>query len=330
VAKQTTKQNFFERLVSALDRFQCRHRFAGFPYAVIKKYGDDVSGYQAALITYYGFLSLFPLLIVATSIIGLVSQHNDALRERLMNSVGSYFPAIGEQLQSSVHTSKTTGVALIIGLLFALYGAKGSADALRHALDHAWEVPKQQRPGFPKNTLKSLSLIVGGGIGLVASAFLSSYATVAVSHTVWLRAIPLVISLILTYLVFLFVFKVGSARKHKLEDIRLGALIAAIALLVLQIVGSFLVKHQLHNARTTNAQFAVVLVLLFWIYLQAQVIMYAIQINVIHTLKLWPRSLGGKDLTKADRQALALYVHREKLQEPPEEVAVRFKSNHSL
>lgn len=325
MSKQTPKQNFFERLLARLDAFQRRHRFAGFPFAVIKKYGDDESGYQAALITYYGFLSLFPLLIVATSVINLVSQHNAALRARLISSVGSYFPAIGDQLQSSVHASKASGVALVIGLLFALYGAKGSADALRHALDHAWEVPRSERPGFPKNTLKSLSLIIGGGIGLLVAALLSGYAAVAVGRTVWLRAIPLVVSLVLMYLVILFVFKIGSARKHTRDDIRLGAFVTAIALMILQLVGGVLVKHQLHNARTTDAQFAVVLVLLFWIYLQAQVIMYSIQINVVHTLKLWPRSLTGKNLSDADKQAFELYVHREKLQTPPEEVHVKFK-----
>ena len=311
-------------MLAQVDVFQQKHSFVGFPFAVIKKYGDDESGYQAALVTYYSFLSLFPLLIVAISVIDLVSQHNMELRHRLTDAIGNYFPSIGDQLRTSVHGSKASGITLVIGLLFTLYGSKGSADAIRHALDHAWEVPRKDRPGFPKNTLKSLGLMVGGGLGLIISAFLSSYATATLGHSLWFRVVPIVLSLGITYLVFIFVYKIGTARKHVMSDIRLGALMASVALLILQTLGGVLVKHQLHNAHSANAQFAVVLVLLFWIYLQAQVFMYTVQLNVVHALKLWPRSLTGKPLTKADQKALTLYIKREKLQTPPEHVAVEF------
>ena len=55
-----------------LDRFQQRHPGAGFPLAVIYKYVDDSGAYLAALIAYYGFVSLFPLLLLLSTVLGFV------------------------------------------------------------------------------------------------------------------------------------------------------------------------------------------------------------------------------------------------------------------
>jgi uncharacterized BrkB/YihY/UPF0761 family membrane protein len=60
------------RLLQAVDDFQQRHRWLAFPVAVVKKYGEDQAGQRAALLAYYGFFSLFPLLLVAVTVIGFV------------------------------------------------------------------------------------------------------------------------------------------------------------------------------------------------------------------------------------------------------------------
>ncbi len=148
---------FIDNTLVKANKFQQTHSWAGFSFAVIKKYGDDEAGYQGALITYYGFLSLFPLLLVATSVIGLIASNNPHLRDQLTSSISSYFPTLGSQLQASVHSSTKSGAALVIGLLLTLYGARGGADASQHALNHIWHVPKSARPGFPKNIIKSFT-----------------------------------------------------------------------------------------------------------------------------------------------------------------------------
>jgi len=137
--------NLFERLTIRLDTLQQKHPVFGFPLAVIKKYGDDEAGHQAALMTYYGFLSLFPLLLIATSVVDLISQQNSALRMRLMADINSYFPIIGSQLQANVHNTRT-GIALLTGLIVALYGTRGIANAVRNMLDHAWEIEDRSEP----------------------------------------------------------------------------------------------------------------------------------------------------------------------------------------
>jgi YihY family inner membrane protein len=320
--------NFFTRLATRVDTYQQKHHAFSFPYAVIKKYGDDDAGHQAALITYYGFLSLFPLLLVATSVIDLVAQHNMELRTRLLADINTYFPDVfGQQLQASVHGSNRTGVALVIGLLFTLYGARGIADAMRGAIDHAWAIPRVKRSGFPKSALKSFSLLLGAGLGLIFTTTLAGYATGALGKSIGFQVIPFVINAGLLYLIFMYIFLIGTSRRRSRKDVRLGAIIATIGLMILQTAGGYLITHEMHNLRGLYGQFALVLVIMFWIYLQAQVFTYAVEINSVHAYKLWPRSITGKPITDADRKAYRLYAEKEAYRpKPEEEITVQFKN----
>lgn len=303
--------NPFERIARWADRVQQRHHVFSFPFAVIKKYGEENAGHQAALITYYGFLSLFPLLLVATSVVDIFAQNNPQLKEQLTNTINDYIPVIGEGLQKSIHTPTASGWALLLGLLFAFYGARGIADAVRNVLDYAWIVPRAKRKGFPLNMLKSFAVLLGAGVGLILTTTLSGYATAAIGNAIGYRVIPLAINALLLYLIFMFVFKVGSSRPRKRSELRLGAIVASVGVLVLQVLGTYLMTRHLHTLTGLYGQFALVLALMFWIYLQAQVFVYAIEINVVHSYKLWPRSLVQPPLTMADQQAFRLYAERE-------------------
>lgn len=320
-------KSLFNRLVEYIDHTQQKHPALAFPYAVIKKYSDDEAGHQAALLTYYGFLSLFPLLLVATSVIDLIARRDSDLHTRLLDSISTHFPIIGDQLQSQVSTSGKTGIALVIGLLVALYGIRGIANAVRGMLDHAWTTPKARRSGFLKGTLKSTTLLLGGGLGLILSTTLASYATAALdAHSPLTRIMPIVVSLVLLYLLLLYVFAVGPSQRRPRRDVRLGAAIASVALLVLQTVGGYLLTHRLHELRGFYGQFALVLTILFWLYLQSQVLVYATEINAVHARRLWPRSSSGRFLTSADRKAYRLYA-RERAYRPEDEETIQVNFN---
>ncbi len=86
-------------LTERLDAFQRRHGWAGFPLAVLYKFVEDQGPYLAALMTYYGFLSLFPLLLMLTSILGFVLQGDPQMLERVVDSTLRQFPVIGDQLE---------------------------------------------------------------------------------------------------------------------------------------------------------------------------------------------------------------------------------------
>jgi membrane protein len=328
--RQSPKQpsgNILQRFVQWVDAFQQKHPVCSLPYAVVKKYGDDNAGHQAALITYYGFLSLFPLLIVATSVVDLIAQHNAHLRDQLLSGINTYFPIVGKQLQAGIHGNSKTGLALFIGVIVALYGARGIADAVRSVLDHAWAIPKVRRTGFPKSILKSLGILVGAGFGLLATTALTSFATAILNDAILVRLVPVVINIGLLYLIFMYVFTIGTSRRVARKSLRVGALTAAIGLLVLQAAGVVLIKHQLHNLQGLYGQFALVLAIMFWIYLQAQVFVYAIEINVVQAYRLWPRSLTGNPTTQADQNAYRMYAEAQAFRPKSEEaIEVTFKA----
>ncbi len=312
-------------VVDRINLWQQKHKFISFPYAVIKKYGEDSGGYQAALLTYYGFLSLFPLLLVATSILQIVLHSHPSARESVIQHATQYFPVLGEQLQSNIHTSGGAGVAVVIGLLLTLWGTKGVADVLQYSLNHIWQVPKIKRPGFPKNAIRSLAVIIIGGVGLVAASFLSGFAA-SLNRSFAARILATIVSVAVVYGVFWVIFKIALAPSAKISRKALlrTALTAAIGVQILQIAGGYLVLHQLGKLKHLYGTFAATLGLLFWIYLEARVVMYAAEVGSVFDKKLWPRSLNQTNLTDADRRTYAQHAKKERYI-MPEKIGVDFK-----
>ena len=304
-------KNPLERLVAWLDSVQQSNRLLAFPYAVIKKYGDDEANYQAALIAFYGFLSLFPILIVLTAIAQKISINNYDFQERVLAGVGSYFPALGPSLAESIQTPSKAGLALVIGLLLMVYGARGVADAVQHSLNHAWGIARYKRAGFPKNMFKSFGILFGGGFGLLVAALVSGLAT-AKGQTFIMRFILSLLGLLILYAVFWAIFTYGASTRHSTRTNLDGALFATIGLQVLQLIGAYIINHQLQTQTGLNAQIAVILAVLFWLYLQARVFLYAVEINVVRYHHLHPRAIRNDHPTSADKKALQLYREREK------------------
>ena len=95
----------------AVDDFQQRHRWLAFPVAVAKKYGEDQAGHRAALLAYYGFFSLFPLLLVAVTVLGFVLQGRSDLGERIVDSAVAQFPVIGDEIGAEPSPRAGSGAA---------------------------------------------------------------------------------------------------------------------------------------------------------------------------------------------------------------------------
>jgi len=302
--------NHISTVAARADRLQQRHHALSFVCAVVKKYNDDGAGQRAALLTYYGFLALFPLLLIATSIADFIAQHNAHVRVRLLNDLTNYFPVGGSELQQNIHSGHRTGIALIVGLLFALYGARGIANALRNALDSAWATPRSKRSTFPTSMLKNLELLFGAGLGLLLTTALASYTTAALGHSFVFRLVSTATDAVLLYILCMYVFLIGPAQRRPRRDLRVGALTLVVGLLILQTIGGYLITHQLHNTSGLYGQFALVLAILSWLYLLAQVFTYAVEVNVVHTYRLWPRSLSGRYPTVADEKTRQLYTER--------------------
>ena len=308
-------------MIGAVDRFQRRHRWAGFPLAVLYKFFDDQGSYLTALVTYYGFLSLFPLLLLLVTILGFALHGDPHLQARLLNSALAQFPVIGTQLRENVRASSGSGLGLIAGVMGTVYGCLGAAQATQNALSRIWAIPRNERPNPFTSRLRSLGLILVLGLGVLVTTGLSGLTTGAgsfgASVAVGVRVGSILLATLTNISMFLLAFRVLSARQNSLRDLRLAAIVAGVGWQLLQLLGTYLVSHGLRGSREAYGVFGLVLGLIAWIYLLALVTVLAAEISVVARRHLWPRALltpftDDVQLTAADERSYTAYAQSER------------------
>src|ERR1700730_3516825 len=242
--------NAFNRPLRAVVRFQQRHPVLAFPVAVWSKFNDDQAGNLAALIAYYAFAALFPLLLVLVTVLNIVLKNDPKLQQTLIDSALSQYPVIGQQIHDSLGTIPGTGLPLIIGAVLLLLGARGVAGTMQNALCTVWGIKREDRPGFPMSQVWAIALILPVGLGFIVTTFLSGVACgsghVIIGTVVHVATV--LISLVLNVGVFWLSFRIATARMVRWRDLRTGVAIAAVCWTVLQQVGGYVVTHQLHRA----------------------------------------------------------------------------------
>jgi membrane protein len=285
--------NPFEGWLQAADRFQQRHRVLAFPVAVWSKFNDDQAGNLAALIAYYAFAALFPLLLILVTVLNIVLKNSPSLRNDLLTSAVAQYPVIGPQIKNNLGEIPGTGLPLFFGVVFLLIGSRGVAGAMQNALCAVWGIKKENRPGFPVSHLWAFALVFTVGTGFVVTTFLSGVAggignlingVVAYLGT-------LAVSLILNVGMFWLTFKMATAWQVPWRQLRTGAVLAAVCWQVLQVVGGYVIGHQLRRASELYGTFGIVLGLLTWLFLQAEVTLYAAEVDVVLARRLWPTSV---------------------------------------
>jgi YihY family inner membrane protein len=298
-------------LTERVDAFQRRHPVVGFPIGVIYKFGEDQGPYLAALITYYGFLSLFPLLLLLTSVLGFVLDGRPELQQQILDSTLSQFPVIGDEIADPQGLRGSVG-AIIVGGLVALYGALGIAQAIQNAMNVTWSVPRNHRPNPIRARLRSLRLIAVAGIAVVATTILlgagSNAQAFGADVGVWNGAIAIVVSMLVNLAVFVVTFRMFRPDRVRRRDVIPGAIVAAVIWQLLQFFGTAFVGNMVKDSGATYGVFALVLGLLAWIFLAAVGVVIGSEINVVITKRLYPRALltpftDNVDLTDADQRA---------------------------
>jgi inner membrane protein YhjD len=306
----------------ALDRRQQQSPRLGFIAAVVKKFGDDQAGQLAALIAYYGFVSLFPLLLVLVTVLGFVLQGNPSAQASILHSALSQFPIIGTQLQTNVHSLKGSGVDLAIGLVGSLFAGLGITGASQNAFNQVWHVPHKDRPNFLTSRLRGLGLLVVLGVLAIVSTVAAGYVTAGGQSVVAILG-GVIVALIVNLLLFFTAFRLLTATEIGTSELLPGVIFAAILWQILQHMGGLYVDHVIRHAKETSGFFALVLGMLAWLYLGAQVTLIAAEINVVRARRLWPRSFFSDPLLEADKRALTSSAEIEERVEE-EHVGVEF------
>lgn len=306
--------------IRKFDRFQQRIRPLAFAVSVMKKFSEDRAASLAALIAYYGFFSLFPLLLVFVTVLGFVLEGDPSAQQQILNSTLAQLPVIGEQLQ--VRSLEGSGLALAIGIVASLLAGIAITEETQNAFAAVWAVPVKRRPNYLQRRLRGLAMLVALGVLNIASAVGSQLASVIGGGFVG-AAVAIICAAVVNVGLFFAAFRLLTPREIATADLVLGACIAAIAWTALEAIGGYLVSHVLTRQRGTYGVFALVIGLLSWLYLGAQVTLYASEINVVRARGLWPRSLFSS-AAPADRKTLRSLAQMQQRVEG-ERIDVRFK-----
>ncbi len=302
--------------IGPVDGFQRRHRVLGFPIAVVYKYFDDQGAYLSAIMTYYAFIAIFPILLLSTSILGFVLQGNPDLQERLLNSALSQFPIIGDQLGRPEGLQGSTS-AIVVGSLAALYGSMGLGQAVQNAANIAWSVPRNSRANPFLLRFRSLVLLSIGGIGIlslaIATAVLANPDAMGAEMEATVGTVSRVVGFVLTLGIFVAIFRMISLRRAKTRSVLPGAFFTAVLWQALQVVGNTYVTEVIGKANQVNQTFALVLGLIAFIYVAAIMVMLGLEVNVVLRRRLYPRALltpftDNVVLTEADQKAYVAYA----------------------
>jgi membrane protein len=285
----------------ALDLRQQRSPRLRFLAAVIKKHNDDQAGQLAALVAYYGFVSLFPLLLVLVTVLGFVLQGDPSERHRILDSALGQFPLIKDQLKLESLTGSSVGLS--IGAFGSVLAGMGITGATQNAFNRIWSVPFKDRPNFLRSRLRGLGMLAILGTFFIVSTTAAGFVGSA-SHAAPAVAAGVIVAFVFNIALFMTAFKLLTAVDVSWRELLPGVIVAAVFWQLLQHLGGFYVDHELKRTGPLYGVFALVLGLLAWLYLGAQLTLFAAEINVVRVRRLWPRSFFSDPLLEADRRAL--------------------------
>ena len=311
-----------QALLGGLDRWQRRHTAAAFLVAVVRKFLDDRASNLAALIAYYAFFSLFPLLLALVSALGFVLQDNPSLQDDVLDSAFARIPVIGVQLRDDIEPLAGSEIALAVGLAGALWAGLGVTVALGRAFEEMWDIPRLEQRGALQARLRGVLVLLVLGLALIAVTVIAGLA-VGGRIGPWAERLgALGIALVANLAVFLAAFGLLTARPLRIPELLPGVALAATGALALQSAGSWYVERTVTRASETYGTFALVIGLLSWFWLLSHLLLLAAEVNVVLRRRLWPRSLTG-ELEAADRSVLQRTAEAMR-QDERQEILVRF------
>lgn len=302
--------NRVEVLVRRVDRYQQRHPLIGFPFAVVQKFGNDQAGAKAALVAYYGLFALFPLLLLLATVLGFLLQGHPKVQQEVLNSALADFPIIGGQLRSSAHPLHGSAWALAVGIGGTLYGVQGVGEAAQNAMNTVWNVPFRRWPGLVPRHLRAFAILAVLGGATVLSTFLANAAGVVFRGEL-AKIGALTGSVAVNLGVFFAAFMLLTGEPLSWRDVAPGVILATGFWEALLALGGLYVRHVLAHASDVYGFFALVIGLLSWLYLVAELTLLAAEINVVLRHRLWPRSITQPPFTEADKRTFSRLARTE-------------------
>jgi len=315
--------NTIERFARKIDVAQQRNRGTSVIFGVMKKFGDDNAGTLVGSLAASAFGSIFPLLLLLFTVLGLVLNSHSGLRADVLHSTLRQFPIIGTDLGNNIKAlHRNSAVGLTVGIVGLAWGSLGLAQNGIFTMAQIWNLPGVDRPNYLKRLYRSVIFLVVLGIGLIISTFLAAAVPTARGAIGWAIA-GAVASAVVNFGEYLFAFRVLTPALVSVRQLVPGAALAGFAWTVLQAAGGFVIGRYLKNDNAVYGLFGIVLGLYAWVYLMTEVTVYAAELNVVLARRLWPRSMVQPPLTDADRRSLAAQADQNR-RRPEQHIEVSF------
>jgi membrane protein len=291
-----------KKSLARLDELQQGRPALAIPFATVKKFGEDKSSNLAAMMAFWAFFSIFPLMLAAVTLLGYVLSEED--KQRVMVQIAGYMPLMDPSTIGAIHGSV---LALVVGLLAALWSGSAVVRITQDAFNAIWEVPIVERPTFVESLKRSLLAMSTIGVGLVASTFLLGFVS-GDDPTINLgplgRILGFAAAIVVDIGLFVLAFRLLTDRGITTRDVLPGAVFAGVCFWGLGTLSSVIITRHLSDASTTYGTFATVITILWWFYLQSQLTLLGAQVNVVLKHRYWPRSLRKEAATDADRRLI--------------------------
>jgi membrane protein len=297
------------RVIAWADRLQRRHGVLGFPYAVIKKYGDDAGGREAALITYYGFLSIFPLLLLGVAVLSRALASHPGLRARLVDAVVPQ--ALQPTVEHSLATLPTSTIPFVLGLIGLLFSGTGVVFSVYQTLNHVAAVPYRLRASFFSRYVRVFVMLAVLLLGGLAAGALTVVATALPGQPGVQRAAAVAGTALVVFAVLLLAARLLLVRPAPVRALWPGALLGAVAVTVVLTIGAPLLARLVAKAGPVYGSFATVAGMFALLYLVGQALVYAAEVAAVRYVRLWPRAVDLTRPTAADARALALLAREQ-------------------
>lgn len=289
-------------MIRRLDQWQRSNRPVGIAVATARKFVEDGSAALAAAMAFWAFFSLFPLLLATVTVLGFVLPEAD--RADFLGEVAGYLPLLDV---ATIGALTGSWPALLVGVGTALWSGTAVIRMTQQAFARIWEVPAFARPNLPRQLLRSLLTLATLGLGMAASIGTIAFLTTGRELRPINSLLGLAAAVAVDCLLFLIAFRLLTARSVHTRALLPGALFCGVCFWALQMLSTLIITQYLADAEHTYGSFATVITMLWWFYLQAQVTLLGMQLNVVLAQGYHPRALGdgppGPDAGSPQRPA---------------------------
>ncbi|GAA0468756.1 hypothetical protein Ade02nite_79750 [Paractinoplanes deccanensis] len=269
----------------------------------MRKYLDDGGAREAALITYYGFLSLFPLLLLGVAVLTQLLARRPELRAELVAAIVP--PSLRADVERAVAELPTSYAALAVGLGTLLFTGAGVVFSAYRTLNHLAAVPFRHRHGMAAWLLRVLAALL---------VLLAGTAAAAATAAVFLAG-----SAVVAGATLIAVAKLLLARPAPVRALWPAAVPGGVAIALVLGLGTALLPGMARRAGPVYGGFATVAAAFTLLYLLSNVLVYAAEAAAVRHARLWPRALDPAHPTAADERAFELLA-REQERRPQDRV----------